>query len=68
LEVLMPVSLAVPTESHAEIACGLLEAGIHVLVEKPIARTVDEADAMVAAAMKSGAILQVGTLNGSIRR
>ena len=54
------VSLAVPTESHAEIACGLLEAGIHVLVEKPIARTVDEADAMVAAAMKSGGILQVG--------
>src|SRR5262249_25937195 len=27
------VSLAVPTESHCEIACGLLEAGIHVLVE-----------------------------------
>ena len=38
------VSLATPTESHAEIACPLLEAGIHVLVEKPIARSLDEAD------------------------
>ena len=40
------VSLAVPTESHCEIACGLLEAGIHVLVEKPISRTLAEADLM----------------------
>ncbi len=56
------VSLAVPTESHCEIACGLLEAGIHVLVEKPIARTLDEADKMIAAARKSGALLQVGHL------
>ena len=54
------VSLAVPTESHCEIACGLLEAGVNVLVEKPIARTLDEADQMIAAANKSGAILQVG--------
>src|SRR6185503_10736360 len=29
-------SIAVPTEVHCEIACGLLESGIHVLVEKPI--------------------------------
>lgn len=54
------VSLAVPTELHAEIACGLLEAGIHVLVEKPISRTLAEADRMIAAAKKSGALLQVG--------
>ena len=54
------ISLAVPTESHCEIACGLLEAGVNVLVEKPIARTLDEADRMIAAANKSGAILQVG--------
>src|SRR5437588_2432592 len=54
------VSLAVPTESHYEIACALLEAGIHVLVEKPISRTLEEADRMIAAANKSGAILQVG--------
>ena len=56
------VSLAVPTESHCEIACDLLEAGVHVLVEKPIARTIVEADEMIAAATKSGALLQVGHL------
>jgi predicted dehydrogenase len=54
------VSLAVPTESHCEIACGLLEAGIHVLVEKPISRTLEEADQMIAASQKGGAVLQVG--------
>ena len=54
------VSLAVPTESHCEIACALLEAGIHMLVEKPISRTLGEADRMIAAANNSGAILQVG--------
>src|SRR5215210_4491638 len=37
-------SVAVPTEAHCEIACGLLESGIHVLVEKPISRTLEEAD------------------------
>jgi predicted dehydrogenase len=56
------VSLAVPTESHAEIACGLLENGIHVLVEKPISRTLAEADQMIAAAQKGKATLQVGHL------
>ena len=56
------VSLAVPTESHCEIACALLDAGIHVLVEKPIARTLAEADDMIEASAKSGALLQVGHL------
>jgi predicted dehydrogenase len=54
------VSLAVPTESHSEIACALLRAGVHVLVEKPIAPTLAEADEMIAAAAESGALLQVG--------
>ena len=54
------VSLAVPTEAHCEIACALLEAGIHVLVEKPISRTLDEADKMVTAAARGAAVLQVG--------
>jgi predicted dehydrogenase len=54
------VSLAVPTESHAEIACALLEAGIHVLVEKPIARSLAEADDMIESAKAGGAVLQVG--------
>jgi predicted dehydrogenase len=56
------VSLAVPTESHCEIACSLLEAGIHVLVEKPISRTLEEADRMIAAAKNGGGLLQVGHL------
>lgn len=54
------VSLAVPTESHCQIACGLLEKGIHVLVEKPISRSLEEADRMIAAGKKGSAILQVG--------
>ena len=56
------VSIAVPTESHCEIACGLMEAGIHVLVEKPISRTLAEADRMIRAADKGKALLQVGHL------
>jgi predicted dehydrogenase len=56
------VSLAVPTEAHCEIACGLLEAGIHVLVEKPISRTLEEADRMIRAAEEGNALLQVGHL------
>jgi predicted dehydrogenase len=54
------VSLAVPTESHCDLACALLESGIHVLVEKPISRTLEEAERMIAAGVKGGAILQVG--------
>lgn len=56
------VSLAVPTESHCEIACELLRAGVHVLVEKPISRTLEEADRMIEAAAAGGAMLQVGHL------
>jgi len=56
------VSIATPTETHCEIACAFLEKGIHTLVEKPIAMTLDEADRMIAAAEKSGAKLMVGQL------
>ncbi len=56
------VSLAAPTEVHCEIGCGLLEAGIHVLVEKPISRTLEEADRMIEAATRGKAVLQVGHL------
>ena len=56
------VSLAVPTEAHAEIACPLLAEGVHVLAEKPIARTLAEADEMIAAARQGGATLMVGHL------
>ncbi|WP_431280368.1 Gfo/Idh/MocA family protein [Leifsonia poae] len=53
------VSVAVPTFLHAPIAVGALEAGIHVLSEKPIARTAPEAQAMVDAAHASGRVLEV---------
>lgn len=56
------VSIATPTETHCEIACAFLEKGVHVLVEKPIALTLDEADQMIATAEKSGARLMVGQL------
>jgi predicted dehydrogenase len=54
------VTVAVPTDLHHEIARPFLERGISVLVEKPITRTVQEADALVAAAVASGATLAVG--------
>ncbi|HEY3131277.1 MAG TPA: Gfo/Idh/MocA family oxidoreductase [Acidobacteriota bacterium] len=54
------VSLAVPTRHHCEIAVDLLQRGVHVMVEKPIADSVEQADQMIEAAAKSGAILQVG--------
>jgi predicted dehydrogenase len=54
------VTVAVPTVIHGEIARPFLEARIPVLVEKPLASTVAEADAMIDAATKSGAALAVG--------
>ena len=56
------VSIATPTETHCEIACAFLESGVHVLVEKPIALTLTEADKMIAAAKSSGVKLMVGQL------
>ena len=52
--------VAVPTNAHAEVGCALLDAGIDVMVEKPIAPTVEEADRLIAAADSKGRILQVG--------
>lgn len=54
------VSVASPTEVHASLALPLLAAGIDVLVEKPMTRSLDEADALLAAARASGALLAVG--------
>ena len=56
------VSIVTPTESHCAIACGFLEKGVHVLVEKPIALDLDQADRMIAASESSGAKLMVGHL------
>ena len=56
------VVVAVPTIAHAEVACALLDAGIDVLIEKPIAVTLAEADGIVETAERNGRIVQVGHL------
>jgi len=53
-------SVAVPTIAHAEVGCQLMEMGIDVLVEKPMAGTLDEADALLAASKQYARILHVG--------
>lgn len=53
-------SLAVPTAEHAALGVRLLEMGIDVLVEKPMATSLAEADALIDAAKQNGRILQVG--------
>lgn len=54
------VTIAVPTEQHHAIAMPFLTAGISVLVEKPMARSLVEADEMVDAAIRAGVVLAVG--------
>ena len=54
------VSIAVPTELHRDITLPFLQRGIGALVEKPIARSLAEADELVSAARTSGAVLAVG--------
>jgi predicted dehydrogenase len=56
------VSVVVPTEAHHEVTSACLDAGVHVLVEKPITRTLEEADALIALAQERGLVLAVGHL------
>jgi predicted dehydrogenase len=56
------VSVVVPTSLHCDVALALIEAGIHVLIEKPIADTRAQADRLIAAAAARGTVLQVGHL------
>jgi UDP-N-acetylglucosamine 3-dehydrogenase len=53
------VDVCLPTPFHAQFAIDALKAGKHVLVEKPIALNVDEADAMIAVSKETGKILMV---------
>jgi predicted dehydrogenase len=52
--------IALPTNLHTSVAVPLLESGVHCLVEKPIAGTLEEAEATVAAARSGGSVLMVG--------
>src|SRR5262249_4330398 len=54
------VTIAVPTDRHAEVGCAFLNAGIPALIEKPLARSLAEADALIARSAKAEAVLAVG--------
>jgi predicted dehydrogenase len=55
-------SVVVPTELHYQVAKQCLEAGVHILVEKPVTRTADEAAELVELAARKGLVFQVGHL------
>jgi len=55
-------SVCVPTVDHAAIACELMAADVHVLIEKPLAASLAEADRIATAAKETGCIVQVGHL------
>ena len=54
------VCIAVPTKLHHEVGVRCLQAGVHVLIEKPIAASISEAESLVNLAAETGCILQVG--------
>ena len=54
------VVVAVPTPLHAQVAVDVARAGKHVFCQKPIAPTLPEADAIIAACQQAGVLLQVG--------
>ena len=57
------VSIATPPSTHAALSIAALDAGIHVLVEKPMAPSLEECDAMLAAQKRSGRLLSVVAQN-----
>ena len=69
LEAVDAVTIAVPTNKHFETASLALEKGCHVLIEKPIANTLEEAQGLMELAKKKDKILQVGHVerfNGAV--
>ena len=54
------VSVVVPTDRHAEVALPLLAQGCHLLIEKPLCASLEEAEQVLAAAQKAGRLVQVG--------
>ncbi len=55
-------SICVPTAHHAAVAAPLLKAGVHCLIEKPIAATLEQADTILSLAQQHGALVQAGHL------
>lgn len=60
LDRVQAVSVVVPTPVHHAVAVPALERGLHVLIEKPIAATIEQADEMLAIARRTGAVVQTG--------
>jgi predicted dehydrogenase len=60
LDVVDAVTIVVPTPAHYEVAQQVLARGIHALIEKPIAATLEQADAMLRLAKEHGALVQTG--------
>jgi predicted dehydrogenase len=56
------VSIAVPTQHHFQVASDCLAAGVHILLEKPITQTVEEAEQLIALAAEKQLVFQVGHL------
>ncbi len=52
--------VVVPTKAHFDVAREALQRGVHLLIEKPIATTIEQADALVAMAREHKALLQIG--------
>ncbi len=62
--------IAVPTTAHAEVALAAIDAGVHLLIEKPIAHTLEEAEAIVDAAAARKLVVATGHVerfNGALR-
>jgi predicted dehydrogenase len=55
-------SVCVPTSAHFEVASSLLNAGLHLLIEKPIASTLEQADELIRLAIRHRCLIQVGHL------
>jgi len=60
LDAVDALSVAVPTTAHHAVGMAAIAKGRHLLVEKPIAATIPEAEALVAAAARAGVVLQTG--------
>ncbi|MGB0460038.1 MAG: Gfo/Idh/MocA family protein [Opitutales bacterium] len=54
------VSIVVPTDKHCEVALPLLSGGCHLLIEKPLCASMEEAEEILSAAKRAGCIVQVG--------
>jgi predicted dehydrogenase len=64
------IVIAVPTSAHEEVAIAALARGVHTLIEKPMAPTLEAADRILEAAERSGAVVQIGHVerfNAAIR-